>query len=262
MRIETQSLAWRVARRTIIEDVDLVAEPGTVTGLLGVNGSGKTTLLHLMAGLRKPSAGSVLVGGQRLAAMPATERARTIAMVEQESSTNLDLSVRDVVELGRIPHRGRWSGSPDDPSIIEEAMGIAQVTHLSARRWQTLSGGEKQRTQLARALAQQPRVLLLDEPTNHLDLGHQLDFLTRVRNLGLTTVAALHDLELAAGFCDRLVVLDAGRVVAAGAVAEVLTGDLLRWVYAVRASVEAHPRNGRPHLVWDGPLEREEARHG
>ncbi|NYG60365.1 iron complex transport system ATP-binding protein [Nocardioides daedukensis] len=255
MRIDVESVAWQVNGRTIIEDIDLLCEPGTFTGLLGPNGSGKTTLLHVMAGLRRPSRGRVLADGHDLHRMSGGDRARAVALVEQDASTNLDLTVRDVVGLGRIPHRGRWAGAPDDPDAIEVAMELARVSDLAERRWPTLSGGERQRTQLARAVAQRPAVLLLDEPTNHLDLGHQLDFLTRVRELGLTTVAALHDLELALGFCDRLVVLDRGRVVAAGTVDEdVLTPELLAHVYGVDASVEKHPVTGRPHLHWNGPI--------
>ncbi|MDN5893365.1 MAG: ABC transporter ATP-binding protein [Nocardioides sp.] len=245
-------MAWTAGGRRIIEDIDLVCEPGTVTGLLGPNGSGKTTLLHLLAALRKPSAGRVRFGGQDIHSMATRERARALALVEQEVSTNLDLSVREVVELGRIPHRGRWAGSFDDGAVVDEAMGVARVTELAHRRWPTLSGGERQRTQLARAVAQQPQVLLLDEPTNHLDLGHQLDFLTRVRDLGLTTVAALHDLELAAAFCDRVAVLRDGLLVAAGPVGEVLDSDLIASVYGVEADVEPHPRLGRPHVRWNG----------
>ncbi|WP_067431587.1 ABC transporter ATP-binding protein, partial [Nocardioides jensenii] len=227
MKLEARSVAWRANGRTIIDGIDLLCEPGTVTGLLGPNGSGKTTLLHVLGGLRRPSAGAVRVDEAGLHRIPARNRARAIALVEQGSSTHLDLTVRQVVELGRIPHRGRWQASYDDREVIDDAMRLADIDELADRHWPTLSGGERQRTQLARAMAQRPRALLLDEPTNHLDLGHQLDFLARVRELGLTTVAALHDLELAAAFCDRVAVLDRGRLVAAGPVAEVLTSELI-----------------------------------
>jgi iron complex transport system ATP-binding protein len=129
-------------------------------------------------------------------------------------------------------------------------MRLAAVTHLADRDWRTLSGGERQRVQLARALAQRPSVLMLDEPTNHLDLAHQIDLLATVRELGLTVVAALHDLDLAAAFCDLLVVLRGGRVVTAGPPAEVLTERLVRDVYRVEATVGKHERSGRLHVVW------------
>lgn len=255
MKIEAEAVSWQVNGKKIIEDINLSCPPGTFTGLLGPNGSGKTTLLHVMAALRKATHGRVLVDGRDLHRVSGAERAKAVALVEQDASTNLDITVHDVVALGRIPHRGRWAGATDDTEAIERAMEIAKVAHLADRRWPTLSGGERQRTHLARAVAQQSAVLLLDEPTNHLDLGHQLDFLTRVRQLGLTTVAALHDLELALGFCDRLVVLDHGHVVAAGSTETVLTRELIADVYGVDATVEQHPLTGRPHLRWNGPIE-------
>lgn len=250
MKVTVENVAWSVRDVTIIEKIDALFEPGTFTGLLGPNGSGKTTLLNVIAGLRKPTHGTVSADAQNLHALSGRDRARRIALVEQHAHTGLELRVREVVELGRVPHQGRFGGSQH--ASVVDAMKLARIEHLAGRSWQTLSGGERQRTQLARALAQQPSLLLLDEPTNHLDLGHQLDFLDTVRGLGVTTVAALHDLELAAAYCDRLVVLKAGRIVAAGAVDDVLTADLLDEVYGVRATVTPHPSTGRPHLAWHG----------
>ncbi len=224
---------------------------GTVTGLLGPNGSGKTTLLHVMAGLRRAGGGGVLLDGEDVHRMPARTRARRVAVLEQHVSTNLPLTGRQIVELGRIPHRGRWpAGREEGAAEIAEGMRLAGVAHLADQAWSTMSGGERQRVQLARALAQRPSVLMLDEPTNHLDLAHQIDLLARVRELGLTVVAALHDLDLAAAFCDRLVVLRDGAVVAAGAPAEVLTPALIDDVYGVETTVGRHERSGRMHVVW------------
>ncbi|WP_116951890.1 ABC transporter ATP-binding protein [Jiangella endophytica] len=252
MRVDVRAVSWGVGGRRIVDGVSLTCEPGTVTGLLGPNGSGKTSLLHVLSGLRAPAEGAVLVDGRDLHAMDARTRARRVALVEQHASTDLDLSVREVVELGRIPHRGRWpAGAAEGGEAIEAAMRIGRVAELAGRRWQTLSGGERQRAQLARALAQEPATLILDEPTNHLDLGHQLDFMRTVRGLGLTTIAALHDLDLAAAFCDRLVVLNAGRVVAQGPAADVLTSQLVADVYGVTAHVERHHRADRLHVVWE-----------
>ncbi|MEH3034394.1 MAG: ABC transporter ATP-binding protein [Aeromicrobium erythreum] len=251
MRIVAEGLTWGVDGRVIVDGVDLVCEPGSFTGLLGPNGSGKTSLLTLLAGLRRPSDGVVLADGEDLHAWRPRERARRLGVVEQHAMTGLDLTVREVVELGRIPHRGRWPGATDEGAeAIAAALRVGRVKDLESRRWQTLSGGERQRTQLARALAQEPEVLLLDEPTNHLDLGHQIDFLRTVRGLGLTTVAALHDLEMAAAFCDRLVVLVSGRVVAAGRVDDVLTSELVRQVYSVDAEVGRHDGVDRLQVVW------------
>lgn len=249
MRLIATGVSWRVESRTIIEGISLVAEPGTVTGLLGPNGSGKTTLLNVLAGIQQPSAGRIVIGGDDLRQLRGRERAQRVAYVEQQASTSLDLTVRQVVELGRTPHRSWWH-TVGDSAIVDSAMAASQVSQLAEQSWLTLSGGERQRTQLARALAQQPRVLLLDEPTNHLDLGHQIDFLKTVRGLGITTIAALHDLELAAAFCDRLVVLQDGHVAAQGPVAEALTTGLLAEVYGVRGTVSMHSRLRRSHVMW------------
>ncbi len=251
MRAAAHDVTWVRRGRTVLDGVTIEVPDGSVTGLIGPNGSGKTSLLLLLAGLHRPTSGHVLLGERDAAAVPARERARLVALLEQHASTSLDLAVRQVVELGRIPHRGRWPGSPDRAaSVIDEAMAAAHVGHLAGRRWQTLSGGERQRVQLARSLAQQPSMLLLDEPTNHLDLRHQLELLRTVRRLGVTTVAALHDLDLAAAYCDRLVVLDAGRVVAAGPVGDVLSSRLVAQVYGVTAEVETHPVADRVTVVW------------
>ncbi|WP_436701766.1 ABC transporter ATP-binding protein [Nocardioides sp. BYT-33-1] len=251
MRLAAEGLSWGVRTRTILHDVSVACAPGTVTGLLGPNGSGKTTLLHVMAGLRRPASGTVLLGDDDVHRLPARLRAQRIAFLEQHAATGLPLTARQVVELGRIPHRGRWPAARGEGAAeVAEAMRQCGVTHLADRDWQTLSGGERQRVQLARALTQQPAVLMLDEPTNHLDLSHQIDLLATVRALGRTALAALHDLDLAAAFCDRLVVLQAGRVVAAGPPDEVLTTELVHRVYGVEATVGRHDRSGRLHVVW------------
>ncbi len=249
--MRADAITWGVPERTILRNVSLECVPGTVTGLLGPNGSGKTSLLHILAGLRRPDAGQVHLGEESLHRLPARDRARRVAVLEQHSVTGLDLQVRQVIELGRIPHRGRWPASrTEGRDAIARAVRLAEVGDLLDRRWQTLSGGERQRVQLARALAQEPEILILDEPTNHLDLGHQIDFLTTVRRLGLTVVAALHDLDLAAAFCDQLVLLQEGAVVASGAAADVLTPATIQRVYGVQTSVGPHPESGRLHVVW------------
>ncbi len=242
----------------ILEQVDLRASGGRLTGLLGPNGSGKTTLLHVLAGLRRPDTGEVRLGHQNVFGWREGERARRIALVEQHTEASADLSVRQVVTLGRLPHRGRFLGAASDPrgeQVVARSMDQVQVAHLAERSWRTLSGGERQRVHLARALAQEPEVLLLDEPTNHLDVGQQLKFLSLVRSLDITCVAALHDLELATAFCDEVVVLKAGRVAGAGTVSDTLETDLLAEVYRIRAALGTHPRLDRPHLVWDTHLE-------
>ncbi|MEU0723670.1 ABC transporter ATP-binding protein [Streptomyces sp. NPDC006140] len=251
--------ADRVGRRAdgrlILDGVVLAPETGSTVGLLGPNGSGKSTLLRLLAGLIAPTAGVVTLDGTPLGDLPRRTVARRLAVVEQQSDTQVELSVEDVVRLGRVPHRRAWTpASAGDEKAVRAALERTGLADRAGQPWQTLSGGERQRVQIARALAQEPRELLLDEPTNHLDIHHQLDLLALIAHLPLTTVVALHDLNLAAMYCDRVVVLSAGRVVASGTPGDVLTEGLIAEVYGVRAAVSREGREGRPHVRFLGTL--------
>ncbi|WP_372403409.1 ATP-binding cassette domain-containing protein [Sanguibacter suaedae] len=238
----------------MVDGIDCTAPPGQVTGLLGPNGSGKSTLLRLLAGVESPDVGDVRLGRDDLLAMPRRHRARLLALVEQDAATDLPLPVLDAVLLGRIPHRSLLAGdTATDRALALDALDRAGVAHLAGRDLATLSGGERQRVHMARALAQQPRVLLLDEPTNHLDVAAQLATMRLVSELaadGVAVLAALHDLNLAASTCDHVILLSAGRVVAAGPVTEVLVPAVLDDVYGVRTQVLTHPSTGRPVLVF------------
>jgi len=242
----------RAGALRILDDVDLRARPGEVTGLVGPNGSGKSTLLRAFAGLSRPDDGVVRLDGHDVRGLRPRELARRIAVVEQEASTEVDVAVLDVVRLGRVPHRGRWSaGGRDDEDAVRRAMREVGVGHLAARRWHQLSGGERQRVHLARALAQQPGCLVLDEPTNHLDVRHQFALLELLTALPTTSVVSLHDLPLAARHCDVVVVLDAGRVVASGPPREALTRDLVAEVFGVLVDVRLE-EDGHTGLVYRG----------
>ncbi|EKX64035.1 ABC transporter ATP-binding protein [Streptomyces ipomoeae] len=235
----------RVAGKVIVDGVTLALRPGETVGLLGPNGSGKSTLLRLLAGVLAPTAGVVTLDGCPLPEVGRRATARRIATVEQHAHTQTELTVRDVVALGRVPHRRAWTPvSAADAEAVTAALERTGLTDLADRSWHTLSGGERQRAQIARALAQEPRELLLDEPTNHLDIQHQLDLLDLVVSLPVTTVIALHDLNLAAMYCDRLLVLRDGHAVAEGTPADVLTPPLIKEVYGVHAEVtteDNHP---------------------
>ncbi|MER7482015.1 ABC transporter ATP-binding protein [Streptomyces sp. NPDC126510] len=252
--------ADRVSRRAdgrlILDGVALAPETGSTVGVLGPNGSGKSTLLRLLAGLLSPSCGVVTLDGTPLADLPRRTVARRLAVVEQQSDTQVELTVMDVVRLGRVPHRRAWTpSSAEDERAVRAALECTGLADRAGRLWHTLSGGERQRVQIARALAQEPRELLLDEPTNHLDIHHQLDLLALVTALPVTTVVALHDLNLAAMYCDRVVVLCAGRVVTAGPAGDVLTAELIAEVYGVRAAVSREGPEGRPHVRFLGTLD-------
>ncbi|SDR95526.1 ABC transporter ATP-binding protein [Microterricola viridarii] len=252
--LETSRLHFTRAGALVIDGVDCTIPQGRLGAIIGPNGAGKSTLLHLIAGVLNGDGGTVSHGGTRLDTATRRARARVVALAEQHADSQLELSVTDAVLLGRTPHRSLFAGpGADDHAIAARCLADTGAAALADRLYRTLSGGERQRVNLARALAQEPRLLLLDEPTNHLDIRAQLDTLALVSRLterGLTAVAALHDLNLAAAFADHVIVLAAGRVVAAGAPASVLTSELIREVYGVHAEVLRHPTTGRALLAF------------
>ena len=241
-------------RRLIIDDVDCTVPAAAVGALLGPNGAGKSTLLHLIAGVERADAGAARLGDRDLAALRRRERARVVALAEQDVQDAPGLRVSEVVALGRTPYLGAFAGPGDlDRAVVRRCLEDAGLVELADREYATLSGGERQRVNLARALAQEPQLLLLDEPTNHLDVRAQLTMLGLLRELargGLTVLAALHDLSLAASYADHVIVLSAGRVVAAGDPRDVLTPGLIRDVWGVEAHVLAHPTTGRPLIAY------------
>lgn len=256
--VRTTGLSFTACGRLIVDGIDCTVEAGSLTALIGPNGAGKSTLLHLISAAERPSSGTVALAGTDAAALKRRERARRSALVEQQAETELDLSVFDVVMLGRTPHVPLLSApGPDDEQIAWDALRAVGASEFGSRRFHELSGGERQRILLARALAQQPRLLLMDEPTNHLDVQAQLTTLSLMRSLaddGLAVLAALHDLTLAARFADQVIVLDRGRVAASGRPRDVLTPELIRAVYGVRADIVPHPVDGSP-LIAFSPLD-------
>ncbi|NOK59306.1 MAG: ABC transporter ATP-binding protein [Chloroflexi bacterium AL-W] len=251
MQLTTQAVAVDIVGQRIVEDVSLHIENGEMVGLIGPNGSGKSTLLRTVYRLLRPVAGYVRVGGDDVWQMSARESAQRTGVVVQEAPSDFEFTVREIVEMGRTPHKGRFShDTRDDMAIVEQALQRVQMNAFANRQYHTLSGGEKQRMLVARALAQQPKVLVLDEPTNHLDIHYQLEILDLVRALGLTTLVTLHDLNLAAAYCQRLYLLKQGHIVAAGPPEAVLTPALIREVFNVDAVVGQHPITGAPHLSF------------
>ncbi|GAB3259621.1 ABC transporter ATP-binding protein [Kineosporia babensis] len=248
--LEVQGISVELAGRRIINQITLTASTDIV-GLVGPNGSGKSTLLRTIYRMLRPTKGHILAEGRDVWGMRSREAARVIAAVVQDSPSDLELTVTECVATGRVPHgRLLGAGTSDDQAAVERAMNAAGVTHFADRGISTLSGGERQRVQLARALAQEPSILVLDEPTNHLDIQHQLSLLALVRSLRITTLITLHDLNLAAAYCDRVVVLFEGSAVATGTPQDVLTPDLLQQVFGVKAATMTNPLTGRLHLVY------------
>ncbi|MCQ9367263.1 ABC transporter ATP-binding protein [Brevibacterium sp. 50QC2O2] len=237
--LSARGVVWGSGGNRILHGIDLSARPGRMLGILGPNGAGKTSLLRILAGLRAPSAGIVELAGVPLAELSRRAVARRLAIVEQSPSAHLDVTVEQAVAIGRTPYRGAFSALTGyDSQVVEAALERVDLVGMRHRSWARLSGGEQQRVQVARALAQEPEVILLDEPTNHLDIRFQLEVLSLLRDSGLTVVTALHDLNLAARYCHDAIVLQDGRVRAVGTPERVLTTELIARVYGVQAVVE------------------------
>jgi iron complex transport system ATP-binding protein len=245
--VVVENLSCRLGGREVLKGIDLSIARGTVLGILGANGSGKSTLLRCIAGLARPAAGRVKIEGEDVASLPPARLARRLALQAQDAEAALGFSVREVVAMGRLAHRVSPFGSRSkgDDVVVARCLDALELTALSGRRMEALSGGERQRVMIARALAQEPTVLLLDEPTNHLDVQHRFAVLDLVRELGITVVATLHDIELAARTCDRLVLLKGGAVVADGTPFEALTANSIASVYGVSGEIDRQPGTGK-----------------
>ena len=276
--LQAHGIAVQRGERQILSDIDLSLPAGQVIGVLGANGAGKSTLLAALAGELSPSVGSVTLNGRLLSAWPAVELASCRAVLPQSPSLQFDLPVATVIGMGAYPHaRHTRTGAPrtdsrdtaqaaiaEDQRILQRVLVLADVQDLYERRYRRLSGGEQQRVHLARVLYQlllarhgndEYRVLMLDEPTASLDPRHQLQLLSAVYTLAheenVAALVIVHDLNLAAGCCDRLLLLGQGCVAACGTPAQVLTPDTLRQVYGVEATVLPHPNQpGRPLVVF------------
>ena len=240
----------------VLRSVSFAARPGLVTGLVGPNGAGKSTLLRVMAGVLRPDAGSVRLGAADLSELPARARARQVAYLPQHEAAH-PFTALETVLMARYPHLTRFAlEGADDRRIARAAMALTETQRFENRQLDRISGGERQRVLLARALAQQARVLLLDEPVAGLDLRHQLAAMETLRSEvvgGVAVVVALHDVWLASRYCDRLTLLSGGEVVAEGTPAEVFTLRRFREVFGVEAVVEHESDTGMPYVRLLGP---------
>ncbi|MFO0698910.1 MAG: ABC transporter ATP-binding protein [Nitrospira sp.] len=266
---EVQSLRFRyqpkesTSDKWILDDLSFQVAEGEVLGIVGPNGSGKTSLLKLLARLASPQQGAVRLFGQDLTVMGQDEIARVVGVVPQDTQQLFPFTVAETVLMGRFPHRpqDRWGTGfgwerGEDVAIAEAAMMTMDIVHLAHRAVTDLSGGERQRTMIARALAQTSKVLLLDEPTAFLDLQHQVEIgsvLFRLKaERGLTVILISHDLNLVSQYCDRLMLLDEGRVVRHGSPDEVIEPGVLEQVYRCRVLIDRHPVSGLPRVTLPG----------
>jgi iron complex transport system ATP-binding protein len=250
-RLDAREVTFSFNGTPVVSKVDLSLEPGRVVGVIGPNGAGKSTLVRLLSRLLTPADGEIRLNGRELSRWSRAEMARILAVVPQDPELPPAFTAWEMVLIGRTPYLG-WLGheSLADREAARQAMVETGIWHLAHRLISQLSGGEQQRVVIARALAQEPRVLLLDEPTAHLDINHQVETLSLVARLvrqrHLAALAIFHDLNLASQFCDELILLKQGRMVAQGAPGQVLTPRVIQDAYGARVEVMAHPQNGLP----------------
>lgn len=262
--LKVHDVECRYGARSILKRINLDIPRGSFLGIIGPNAAGKSTLLKTLVATLKPVCGVVYFGGEDMQKISRRELARELAVVPQESSFSFPFSVHDVVLMGRNPHQGRLSRATGrDLAVVRSAMEATDCWHLRDRNILELSGGERQRVVLARALAQEPDVILLDEPIAHLDLSAQLEILDVLKEMnrrkGLTVISIFHDLNLAAQYSDRLILLHRGEIYAAGAPEDVLTTENIREVYGAEVLVVKHPLAGTPQVI---PLPRLEIEDG
>ena len=262
MELVVRDLAFSYASTPVLEDVSLEAVGGEILGIVGPNGSGKSTLLKCINQVLGPRAGVVLLDGSDLSTLTRREIARHVGVVPQDAGVGFPFTVMDLVLMGRTPHLGPLDiEGPGDLEAAERAMRATGVEQLADRLVTEISGGERQRVIIARTLCQETEVLLLDEPTLHLDINHQLEVLELIRALAderdLVVLMATHDLSLASRYCDRILLLDAGRIGAAGTSREVLTPENLRRVYGIEAHISRHEPSGSLVIIPLVTVERD-----
>jgi iron complex transport system ATP-binding protein len=246
--ISIRDLSWRVNDLSILKDIDLDIHRDGFIGLIGPNGSGKTSLLRVLYRFLHPTSGDVNLNGKSIWRYSQREYSQFIGVVLQESPRKIGLSIEQVVALGMIPKSGLFSWAAPTTSQIQKVLEQVGLTSFARTNFDDLSGGEKQRCMIARALIQEPELLIFDEPTNHLDIHYQFDILNLVRQIGKTAIASIHDLNLAMTYCDSVIVLDKGRVAAQGKPEKIITPQLLNDVFQVKGVVDIHPISKEPYI--------------
>ncbi|WP_110955788.1 ABC transporter ATP-binding protein [Anaerosinus massiliensis] len=251
MNLTLQDVDVTIEKIKIVKNVSLAVHKGEFVGMIGPNGSGKSTLLKAVYRVLKPSHGTILFGGENMQDIPLHTSAKQLGVVGQFNTVNFDFTVLEMVLMGRTPHKKTFSvDTQADYKLALQALTHVGMQDAVNRQFVTLSGGEKQRIILARALVQQPKFLVLDEPTNHLDIKYQLQLLSIVKSLGIGTLAALHDLNLAAMYCTKLFVLKNGCLIAEGTPQEVLTKERIRDIYEIDCDVNIDRKTGVPSIVY------------
>jgi iron complex transport system ATP-binding protein len=252
--LEVVNVTAGYPRNVVLKDISFNVAPGEILGIIGPNGCGKSTLLRTITSILKPFGGKVLFHGQNIREFSYRRIARYMAVVSQDTDLTFSFRAVDVVMMGRLPHLGRIRREGrEDFSVVERCLRLMDVSDIAERQITELSSGERQRVMIAKALAQEPEVLLLDEPTSHLDIGHQIEIFDLIKELnknnGLTILCVLHDLNLAAEYCSRLILMKTGGIYSIGPPEEVLRYDIIEHVYKTVVVVLKNPTSGKPHVV-------------
>ena len=250
MVLDISSLSFNFGSKNILADIDLSIKDNGIVGIIGPNGSGKSTLLKCIYRVLKPKTGTIFIDGKNINDYQFKETAKKMAVVAQHNDTHFDFNVLEMVLIGRSPHKKFMErDSAEDIELAYKALEQVNMKDFADRNFSSLSGGEKQRIILARALVQNTDCLILDEPTNHLDIKHQLHFMSLAKDLKITVISAIHDLNIAAMYCDKIYALKEGQIIASGSVYEVITEEVIKTLYDVEAQI-IYDEEKKPHVIF------------
>ncbi len=249
--LDVDKVCWRAGDKDILRDISFSVKKGAFVGLIGPNGAGKSSLLRCLYRVNKPSSGEVRLFGENIWDISAKHNAKKVAVILQEHSEHLGLRVKDVIALGLTPHKRLFEmDSLSDKEKVDKAISQVDLQSLKHESYAHLSGGEKQRVMVARAIVQNPELLLMDEPTNHLDIHYQIDVLKLVQKMGVTVFSSFHDLNLAAAYCDQIVVIHNGKLAAVGTAEDVITENMISTIFKTCAVVDVHPLHKSPRVTY------------
>lgn len=246
LKLQVKNLKFSIDKKDILKDISFDIPKGSFVGIIGPNGSGKSTILKNIYRLYKPDSGKLILDNKDLSTMKDKDCAKEIAVLAQESNSQFDFTVEQIVKMGRYPYKSVFEDySKKDIDMVNNMLKRVGLDNYSDRSFSKLSGGEKQRTLIARALVQDTDFLILDEPTNHLDIGYQIQLMDLVKSLNITTLSAIHDMNIASMYCDYLIVMKDGKIRKCGKVEEVITEDMLKEIFGVNAYVGVNPINNK-----------------
>lgn len=246
IKVKVENLKFNIDKKEILKDISFEVPRGSFVGIIGPNGCGKSTLLKNLYRLYKPSSGRITLDNKDLIKMKDKDCAKEIAVLAQESNSQFDFTVEQIVKMGRYPYKSIFEDySKSDLQMVKDTLEKVGLNNYSNRSFSNLSGGEKQRTLIARALVQNTDFLILDEPTNHLDIGYQIQLMDLIKSLNITTLSAIHDMNMASMYCDYLIVMQNGQIKDFGKVKDVITSEMLKEIFGVNAYVGINPINNK-----------------